>query len=76
MKIKLYACKAGEANYFGFHMNGTQHAAFCTSFAAMAWWEGLGRDQQYFYATDAQGNRVTFGMNSAGHAYSIIAKTQ
>ena len=76
LKVDLYGEEPGAASYFGFHMNGTQHAAFCTSFAAMSWWEGLGRDQRYFYATDAHGNRVEFGMNGAGHAYSILAKVK
>jgi hypothetical protein len=74
LKIDLYGESPGEASYFGFHYNGTQHAAFCSSFAAMSWWEGLGRDREYFYATDAHGNRVEFGMNAHGHAYSILAK--
>lgn len=74
LRIDLYDCESGEAKLYGFHMNGTQHAAFSSPFGAWAWFRGLGRDQRYFYLTNASGERVTMAMNGAGHAYSIIEK--
>lgn len=73
MRIDLSGCEPGEAEFYGFHMNGTQHAAFCNEYAAMCWYRGL-REQRYFYTTNAEGERVTFKMNAANHAYAILDK--
>lgn len=73
--IDLDGCEPGKARFYGFHMNGTQHAAFCNAYAALCWYRGL-REPDYFYATDAEGQRVTFKMNAANHAYAILDAVQ
>jgi hypothetical protein len=70
LAIALYACEPAVAKFYGFHMNGTQHAAFCNAYAAHSWFRGL-REPDYFYVTDAQGERVQIAMNSYGHAYVV-----
>lgn len=75
MKIDLSGCEPGEAEFYGFHMNGTQHAAFCNAYAAHSWYRGL-REPDYFYVTDARGERVQIALNSYGHAYVILDKIE
>lgn len=72
LTIDLYGRKPGEAEFFGFHFNGTQHAAFATANAALAWQRGL--DTDYFYLTDAFGHRVTMRDQPGhpGHAYALM----
>lgn len=74
LKIDLYSCAPGEAQLFGFHGNGTQHAAFATANAALAWWRGLGGTRQWFYVTNENGERVTLLDNEAhpGHAHAVL----
>jgi hypothetical protein len=72
LSIDLYNCAPGEAKFYGFHMNGTQHAAFSSAFAAFSWWRGLGRDWRFFYTADEKGERVELAVNAHGHAYAIM----
>jgi hypothetical protein len=41
LTIDLYGCPTDGAKFYGFHMNGTQHAAFCNAYAALSWRRGL-----------------------------------
>jgi hypothetical protein len=74
LKIDLHGCAPGEAKFYGFHTNGTQHAAFCDAGGARDWWNGLGRHwQSYFYVTDSEGRRVASFSGSSSHAHAILA---
>jgi hypothetical protein len=74
LTIDLYGCPTDGAKFYGFHMNGTQHAAFCNAYAALSWRRGL-REPDYFYVTDGDGVRVKFAENAHGHAYAIMEAT-
>lgn len=73
LSIDLYDNETGKATFYGFHMNGTQHAAFANANAALAWQRGLDRPE-FFYMTDENGQRCTLHDQARrpGHAYAIL----
>lgn len=75
MTINPLDSDPGEPNYFLYHSRGPKlRATFRTAGDARVWLKG-NRGEPWadmFFITDREGNRVTFGQNTHGHAYAIV----
>lgn len=68
-----------EAYFFDplliWHTNGSCYGVLGGANQALAWQRGLSvRELEWFYLTDAEGNRVTIEPGRPGHAQAILDK--